>query len=286
VCRFIVEQYAPFNGKVFGCGLGLIPSTAVATPDKGFGDLGGCFVSLHPTRDDSRITRDTWTELRPRQGGAAVDALDYSAYATTDKVPSMPAGGAVEFAVDYAANAVRVAFYMPAAVAAGFTGEVGAPFAKMEFRFNNPLSADVLWGAAVEQGLEGSHCGETAPTYCTLQMQIPPPSSCLRRGYYSTHGFAKMMLAPSGDSGPFFCCCCCCLFFLHFGVSSATRFNFVLPVRCCKPSFLAILVFFPGVANHFFRVLQEKICFPQRVQNILCFTPGIFCFLSLFAARS
>jgi hypothetical protein len=42
------------------------------------------------------------------------------------------AGGAVEFAVDYAAGTCRVAFYTPAAVAGGF---VEAPYAKMELHF-------------------------------------------------------------------------------------------------------------------------------------------------------
>jgi hypothetical protein len=55
-----------------------------------------------------------------------------SAYATTNKVPPVPAGGAVEFAVDYSAGTCRVAFYTPAAVAGGFAE---APHAKMELRF-------------------------------------------------------------------------------------------------------------------------------------------------------
>jgi hypothetical protein len=41
-------------------------------------------------------------------------------------------GGAVEFAVDFAAGTCRVAFYTPAAVEGGF---VEAPHAKMELRF-------------------------------------------------------------------------------------------------------------------------------------------------------
>jgi hypothetical protein len=47
-------------------------------------------------------------------------------------VPPVPAGSAVEFAVDYAADTCRVAFYTPAAVAGGF---VEAPHAKIELRF-------------------------------------------------------------------------------------------------------------------------------------------------------
>jgi hypothetical protein len=68
----------------------------------------------------------------PSGGGWTVMAPATSANATTAEVPSEPAGGAVEFAVDYAAGACFVAFYTPAAVAGGF---VEAPHAKMELRF-------------------------------------------------------------------------------------------------------------------------------------------------------
>jgi hypothetical protein len=63
-----------------------------------------------------------WTVLAPADG----------AYATTSKVPAVPAGGAVEFALDYVAGTCRVAFYTPAAVEGGF---VEAPYAKMELLF-------------------------------------------------------------------------------------------------------------------------------------------------------
>jgi hypothetical protein len=53
-------------------------------------------------------------------------------YATTSKVPPVPPGSAVEFAVDYAAGTCRVAFYTPEAVAGKFAE---APHAKMELRF-------------------------------------------------------------------------------------------------------------------------------------------------------
>jgi hypothetical protein len=59
-------------------------------------------------------------------------------------VPPVAAGGAVEFAVDYAANMCRVAFYTPAAVAGGF---VEAPHAKMELRFvATPAEYLPTWG--------------------------------------------------------------------------------------------------------------------------------------------
>jgi hypothetical protein len=70
--------------------------------------------------------------LRPRDAAGDAAAADTSAYATTSEVPPVPAGGAVEFAVDYAAGTCRVAFYTPAAVAGGF---IKAPHAKMELRF-------------------------------------------------------------------------------------------------------------------------------------------------------
>jgi hypothetical protein len=64
--------------------------------------------------------------------GWTVVLPDVSAYATTSTVPPVPAGDAVEFAVDYAAGTCRVAFYTPDAVAGGF---VEPPHAKMELRF-------------------------------------------------------------------------------------------------------------------------------------------------------
>jgi hypothetical protein len=51
----------------------------------------------------------------------------------------VPAGSAVEFAVDYAAAACRVAFYTPAAVAGGF---VEAPHARMELYFVPTVADD------------------------------------------------------------------------------------------------------------------------------------------------
>jgi hypothetical protein len=85
-----------------------------------------------------------WRPLLVAADGAAADA-DTSTYATTDVVPVVPAGSAVELAVDYAAGTCRVAFYTPAAVAGGF---VDAPYAKMELRFAATPAEDVPnWGA-------------------------------------------------------------------------------------------------------------------------------------------
>jgi hypothetical protein len=81
----------------------------------------------------------------PRGAGNAV--RDTSAYATTSTVPPVPAGSAVEFAVDYAAGTCRVAFYTPEAVAGGF---VEAPHAKMELRFvatDAKHESDYTWTA-------------------------------------------------------------------------------------------------------------------------------------------
>jgi hypothetical protein len=76
-------------------------------------------------------------------GDTAVD--DTSTYATTDVVPPVPAGSAVELAVDYAAGTCRVAFYSPAAVACGF---VEPPYATMELRFVATPDEDVPgWGS-------------------------------------------------------------------------------------------------------------------------------------------
>jgi hypothetical protein len=70
--------------------------------------------------------------VNTQYSGWAVMAPADSAHATTAEVPPVPAGGAVEFAVDYDAGTCRVAFYTPAAVAGGFVAE---PHAKMELRF-------------------------------------------------------------------------------------------------------------------------------------------------------
>jgi hypothetical protein len=79
-------------------------------------------------------------------------------YATTAHVPPLPAGGAVEFAVDYAAGTCRVAFYKPPAVEGGFKK---APYAKMELRFlameafgGRKIPARLVPTAAASLGME------------------------------------------------------------------------------------------------------------------------------------
>jgi hypothetical protein len=85
-----------------------------------------------------------WTPLRPRTAAGDAATAETSAYATTSQVPPVPAGSAVEFAVDYAAGTCRVAFYTPAAVAGGF---VEAPYARMELRFVATAADDrPIWG--------------------------------------------------------------------------------------------------------------------------------------------
>jgi hypothetical protein len=87
---------------------------------------GGWSVRVWPSRPGDVnlgfIRTSDWTVITPAAG----------AFATTSEVPPVPAGGAVEFAVDYAAGTCRVAFYTPAVAAGGF---VEAPHAKMELRF-------------------------------------------------------------------------------------------------------------------------------------------------------
>jgi hypothetical protein len=136
--RVVVEAY---NTSEY-CYLGFMPSHYVradavtaATPMPGFGiwDYGGWYIDVSPSLaidvDDPKYTG--WIVLQP-SGGAAAAANATSAYATTSQIPPVPAGSAVEFAVDYAAGTCRVAFYTPAAVAGRF---VEAPYAKMELRF-------------------------------------------------------------------------------------------------------------------------------------------------------
>jgi hypothetical protein len=116
------------------CDLGFVPShhhvpagagagaAATVTPIVGgsITDLGGWYIGLYPSK--AGYLSDGWTAVEPAD----------SVYATRSKVPPVPEGSAVEFAVDYTAGTCRVAFYMPAAVASGF---VQAPYAKMELRF-------------------------------------------------------------------------------------------------------------------------------------------------------
>jgi hypothetical protein len=129
--RVTVEAYGSHT-----CYLGFVPShnhtrssgaAAPVTPTAQFSihNYGGWYIVVDASRagevhDDP--TYSGWTVMPPAA----------SAYATTAVVPPVPAGGVVEFAVDYAAGTCRVAFYTPAAVEGGF---VEAPHAKMELRF-------------------------------------------------------------------------------------------------------------------------------------------------------
>jgi hypothetical protein len=126
------------------CEIGFLPSHTSAgdpvavTPTRGFSitNYGGWLICVSPSsglRLNAGPVTNGWTPLQPRAGAAAdVAPADLSTYATTAVVPKVPAGGAVEFSVDYAAGTCRVAFYTPTAVAGGFAE---APQAKMELRF-------------------------------------------------------------------------------------------------------------------------------------------------------
>jgi hypothetical protein len=130
--RAVVEKY----GKDGWCRLGFVPShemhgrgaAALVAPTPGdytIYNYGGWYIEVRASRDgavNSNTQFSGWTVMAP----------DACAYATTAEVPPVPAGGAVEFAVDYAAGTCRVAFYTRAAVVGGF---VEAPHAKMELRF-------------------------------------------------------------------------------------------------------------------------------------------------------
>jgi hypothetical protein len=129
--RVVIEAY----GEGERCDLGFLPSrhtrigagaASAVTPDafSGIWSSGGWDISVFSSRvgDPEYVISAGWKALQLSQG----------TYATTTRVPPVPAGSAVEFSVDYAAGTCRVAFYTPAAVAGGF---VEAPHAKMELRF-------------------------------------------------------------------------------------------------------------------------------------------------------
>jgi hypothetical protein len=154
--RVVIEAYpTPDREGDQTCNMGFVPShtftdAAAVTPVAGrrIRHYGGWWFQVNratAVRVDVGVTVHGWTPLRPRAaaGDAAVD--DASTYATTDVVPVVPAGNAVELSVDYAARTCRVAFYTPAAVAGGF---VEAPYAKMELRFVATAAEDSpTWGA-------------------------------------------------------------------------------------------------------------------------------------------
>jgi hypothetical protein len=154
-CRVVIEAYPVHpDGKEF-LNVGFLPSHAHAngalvTPVVGrnIHHYGGWWFQVKPAVTCGIMNDHVfgWIALTPRadSGSDADEEEDTSTYATTDDVPPVPAGSAVEFAVDYAAGTCRVAFFTPAAVAGGF---VGAPYAKMELRFVATDAVDMPdWG--------------------------------------------------------------------------------------------------------------------------------------------
>jgi hypothetical protein len=118
------------------CYLGFVPghypgrngARAAVTPELRFSieKYGGWYIAV----GRAGFLSNGWTALEPSDSG----------YATTSKIPPVPAGGAVEFAVDYAAGTCRVAFYTPTAVAGGFV----TPHAKMELRFVAAAATEIV----------------------------------------------------------------------------------------------------------------------------------------------
>jgi hypothetical protein len=157
--RVVIEAYpTPVDGKRLYCNVGFVPSHkyadgAAVTPVVGhhFCHYGGWWFAVSPTESlefTAGVTLHGWDPLPPRAAAADGEAAsdNTGAYATTLKVPPVPAGSAVEFVVDYAASTCRVAFYTPAAAAGGF---VEAPHAKMELRFVATDAGDVPGSGAV-----------------------------------------------------------------------------------------------------------------------------------------
>jgi hypothetical protein len=169
----VIEAYpAAVDGKnTQFCNVGFLPShtstdSAPIIPVVGlsirhFGDIchyGGWWFQVHPTERRELTTSIAstlfgWKPLSPRAVSAGeAAAADSSIYATTDAPPPVPAGSAVELAVDYAADTCRVAFFTPEAVADGFEE---APYAKMELRFVATAAARRVlnWGAIPERAV-------------------------------------------------------------------------------------------------------------------------------------
>jgi hypothetical protein len=181
--RVIIEAYpAPEDGKdTQYCDVGFVPSHtstdgAPVTPVVGYGihHYGGWWFQVHSTARRSLSVGSTvhgWTQLLPRAAPgdhaagdyAAGDRADTSTYATTDRAPAVPAGSAVELAVDYAAGTCRVAFYTPEAVAGGF---VDAPYAEMEQRF--------VATAAEDDPTFGAIPARSVPTTAGSRVQLCP----------------------------------------------------------------------------------------------------------------
>jgi hypothetical protein len=137
--RVVIEEY---NAKQPTCFIGLIPSHADPQANspvspmvgRNIAENGGWWIQVHATSAFAFFepVQRGWTVLVPRAQAGGRPPADVSAFATSFSVPAVPPGGAVEFAVDYAAGTCRVAFYSPDAVADGF---VGLPYSTLELRF-------------------------------------------------------------------------------------------------------------------------------------------------------
>jgi hypothetical protein len=135
--RVVIEAYPALDSA---CDVGFVhDQTGVDTADpnvdlRAILTVRGWWFSVHaeqsftPNRDPAY---QAWVVMAPN-GATGVPATNMSSYATTDIIPPLRAGGAVELAVDYAAGTCLVAFYTPEAVQGGFAT---APFATMELRF-------------------------------------------------------------------------------------------------------------------------------------------------------
>jgi hypothetical protein len=164
--RVVIAAY--HDSKYQDCNVGFVPSHtstdgAAVTPVVGYyiHQYGGWWfrVKAAATNKVEISSRCGWTVLPP----CAAPVADTSAYATTAEVPPVPAGSAVELAVDYAAGTCRVAFYTPAAVAGGF---VEAPYAKMELRFVATAAADGVPARLVPTAAPDS-CVQLFPAVCS-----------------------------------------------------------------------------------------------------------------------
>jgi hypothetical protein len=141
--------------------VGFVPSHtsadgALVTPIEGgfIHHYGGWWLGVMPLVSlefDAGVIAHGWTPLPPRATAAGDAAtVDASAYATTDLIPPVPAGSAIELAVYYAAGTCRVAFYTPETVSGGF---VELPYAKLELRFAATAAENVPeWGDIPARG--------------------------------------------------------------------------------------------------------------------------------------
>jgi hypothetical protein len=171
--RVVIEEYPTVfaEGKnTQWCNVGFVPSHtftdgAPVAPVMGHNihSYGGWWFQVTPQSHralDESATLLGWKPLLPRATAAGdVAVADTSAYATENCSPPVPAGSAIELAVDHAAGTCRVAFYTPAAVAGGFAE---APYAKMELRFVATDAEDVPdWDGAIPARLVPSAAADS-----------------------------------------------------------------------------------------------------------------------------